>query len=151
MDVMTSGFDAQLRRAVEANRNWRAVARALGLKGDSASVVRTLKGRAARLDLDTSHFTNQRRWSDDQLRQAVVDSTSWAEVLGYLGVVDNVADRARAKGHAARLDSLDLFFIVLGDGNLYLIPMAAIAGRTQIYPHNYARYRVGDASSLFAL
>jgi hypothetical protein len=43
---------------------------------------------------------------------------------------------------------LDLFFIVLGDGSLYLIPMAAVAGRTQIYPHNYTPYRVGDAGSL---
>ncbi|WBQ08534.1 hypothetical protein [Kribbella sp. CA-293567] len=246
--------NTQLRKAVAASRTWRAVARTLGLKATSASVVRTLKGDAARLQLDTSHFTNQRRWSDDQLRAAVTGSACWSEVLGAFGVEDNAADRIRVKGHAARLGlgyehleaarsatagdppvwqtgrlealrtaapaiamawfalrgcpvalpvepqlydllvttaagvqrvqvkscarpdgkgrwqigigrrpyvldksarkvpyepgSLDLFFVVLGDGSIYVIPMSALAGRVQIYPHNYTRYRVGDASSL---
>jgi hypothetical protein len=248
MDCTGNELDAQLRKAVEANQTWRAVARALGMKGTSASVVRTLKQHATRLGLDTSHFTNRRRWSDEQLREAVRSSHSWDEVLSRVGAVDNVADRARVKGHAARLgadyahlevaaessavdvlsgpgqpgmlraaapaiamawfalrghpvalpaepqvydllvtmsrgiqrvqvkscaqpdgrgrwqigigrrpyvldksarkvpydpDSLDLFFIVLGDGSLYLIPMAAVAGRTQIYPHNYTRTASG--------
>lgn len=249
-----SWSDAQLRKAVEDSKSWRAVARALGLKATSASVIRTIKSRAGRLGTDTSHFTNQRRWSDDQLREAVVSSTCWSEVLARLGAVDDAGDRLRVKGQAARLgldyahlaapelqavdggefgrpgkletlrvaapsiamawfalrgypvglpvepqvydllvttekgiqrvqvksctrpeaqgrwqvgigrrpyvmdksarkvpydpDSLDLFFIVLGDGSIFLIPIAALAGRTQIYAHNYTPYRVGDASSL---
>ncbi|WP_026162448.1 group I intron-associated PD-(D/E)XK endonuclease [Kribbella catacumbae] len=249
-----SWSDAQLRKAVEGSLTWRAVARLLGLKANSAGVIRTIKRHADRLGLDASHFTGQRRWSDGQMREAVPFSTSWAEVLTRLGVADNAASRVRVKGHAARLgvsyehlmtpdvpspedaffvrpgqlemlrvaapavamawfalrgcpvalpvepqvydllvttekgiqrvqvksctqrdgkgrwvvgigwrpyvldktaakvpydpDSLDLFFILLGDGSIFLVPIAALAGRTQIYAHNYTPYRVGDASSL---
>src|SRR5439155_7867205 len=45
-------------------------------------------------------------------------------------------------------DSIDLFFIVLGDGSIYVIPSVVLAGRTGISADNYAPYRVGDASSL---
>ena len=248
-----SWSDAQLRKAIEDSQSWRAVARALGLKGASAGVIRTVKRHAARLDLDSSHFTGQRRWSDGQLREAVTGSTGWAEVLVSLGVVDSAEDRVRVKGHAVRLgldcthlktpdlpsvngvvfsepgrpemlrtaapalamawfalrgcatalpvepevydllvttakgiqrvqvktcarpdgkgrwsvevgrrpyvldksagkmpydpDLLDLFFIVLGDGSIYLIPSSVLAGRVRIYANSYAPYRVGDASS----
>lgn len=254
MDGLGDGRDAQLRKAIENSTSWRAVARTLGLKATSASVVRTIKARANRIGADTSHFTNQRRWTDDQLREAVTRATCWPEVLTELGVVDNPGDRLRVRGNAARLgldyahlaaaeptaadgavagspdklealrvaapsiamawfalrgcpvslpvepqvydllvmaeegiqrvqvksctrpdakgrwqvgvgrrpyvldksarkvpydpDSLDQFFVVLGDGSLFLIPIAAVAGRTQIYAHNYLSYRVGDASSL---
>jgi hypothetical protein len=246
--------DAQLRDAVERSQSWRAVARALGLKGTSAGVIRTVKRHAKRLGLDASHFTGQRRWSDQQLREAVLRSTCWAEVILGLGVVDNAEYRVRVKGHATRLgldythlkmphlpsltgevfsepvqptmlrtaapamamawfalrgcavalpvepqeydllvttkkgiqrvqvksstlrdaagrwsvgvgrrpytldksagkmpydpESLDLFFIVVGDGSIYLIPSAVLAGRVRIYVESYAPYRVGDASSL---
>ncbi|TCC32742.1 group I intron-associated PD-(D/E)XK endonuclease [Kribbella speibonae] len=45
-------------------------------------------------------------------------------------------------------DDIDLFFIVLGDGHLYVIPSSVLAGRTSIYADTYTAYRVGDASSL---
>ncbi|HEY0689761.1 MAG TPA: hypothetical protein VGD71_12050 [Kribbella sp.] len=44
--------DAQLRDAVEESQSWRAVARALGLKGTSAGVIRTVKRHAKRLGLE---------------------------------------------------------------------------------------------------
>jgi hypothetical protein len=97
-----SWSDAQLREAIEGSQSWRAVARALGLKDTSASAVRTIKRHTARLELDVSHFTGQRRWSDRQLREAVVASTCWAEVMTALGVADNGPDRVRVKGHATR-------------------------------------------------
>jgi hypothetical protein len=246
--------DEQLRVAVEGNHSWRAVACALGLKGTSAGVVRTIKRHASRLELDTSHFTGQRRWSDTKLRQVMLGATCWADVLTGLGVVDNAENRVRVKGHSARLrldtthlktphapptggdqfaqsfrpemlryaasavamawfslrgcavalptepqeydllvttakgiqrvqvktcaardskgrwqvgvgrrpyvldksagkmpydpDSLDLFFILLGDGSIYLIPSHVLAGRVGIDAAAYAPYRVGDASSL---
>lgn len=83
--------------------SWRGVARALGLKGTSAGVIRTVKRHATRLELDSSHFTGQRAWSDSRLRQAVPTATCWADVLAALGVIDNGANRARVKGHAIRL------------------------------------------------
>ena len=243
--------DAQLCEAVKSSPSWRAVARALGLKNTSTGAIRR---HAARLALDTSHFTGQRRWSDQQLRAAVAGASCWADVIVSLGIVDNGAERVRVKGHAVRLgldcthlksplaqpaptevfreqvrpemlryaaaplamawftlrgcavalpvepqeydllvttpegvqrvqvkscvarnsrgywnvgigrrpyvldrtagklpydpDSIDLFFIVLGDGGIYVIPSAVLAGRTGISADNYTAYRVGDASSL---
>jgi hypothetical protein len=246
--------DAQLRKAVEDNRSWRAVARALGLKGTSAGVIRSIKRHALRLELDAGHFTGQRRWTDGELRQAVQGSTCWSEVFVSLGISDNGSERVRIKGHAVRLDldcshlktphrlsmtgqvfdqpvrpemlsaaapgiamawfamrgcavalpvepqlydllvttpdgiqrvqikssarpdsrgrwqvgvgrrpysldksagkmpydpdSLDLFFIVLGNGSIYLIPSSVLAGRVQIDGDSYLPYRVGDASGV---
>jgi hypothetical protein len=45
-------------------------------------------------------------------------------------------------------ESIDLFFIVLGDGGIYVIPSSVLAGRTSISAASYTPYRVGDASSL---
>lgn len=45
-------------------------------------------------------------------------------------------------------ESIDLFFIVLGDGSVYVIPSAVLAGRVAISAESYAPYRAGDASSL---
>ena len=45
-------------------------------------------------------------------------------------------------------DTIDLFFIVLGDGSMLVIPSSVLAGRIRIYAETYAPYRVGDASSL---
>lgn len=47
-------------------------------------------------------------------------------------------------------DSLDLFFVVDGDGAIYLLPSCVVAGRTRISIRGYAQYLVGDASSLLA-
>ncbi|NEA30830.1 hypothetical protein [Streptomyces sp. SID13031] len=249
-----SWSDAQLRKAVEDNRSWRAVARALGLKDTSAGVIRTIKRHALRLELDSEHFTGQRRWTDGQLREALLGSTCWSEVFVSLGISDSGQDRVRIKGHAVRLDldcshlktphrasmtgevfdqpvqpemlsaaapgiamawfamrgcavalpvepqlydllvttkdgiqrvqiktgvrangrgrwsvgvgrrpylldksagkmpydpdSLDLFFIVLGDGSIYVIPSSVLAGRVGIYVDTYLPYRVGDASGV---
>jgi hypothetical protein len=246
--------DDQLRLAVKSSPSWRAVARALDLKGTSAGTIRVIKRHAARLELDTSHFTGQRRWSDQRLREVVPGASCWAEVLTGLGATDDTANRARVKGHAVRLgvdyshlksplaqptptevfdepvrpemlrysaaalamawftlrgcavalpiepqeydllvttskgvqrvqvkscasrngrgywdvgigrrpyvldktaskmpydpESIDLFFIVLGDGSIYVIPSDVLAGRTSISADSYTPYRVGDASSL---
>lgn len=246
--------DDELREAVRSSSSWRAVSRALGLKGTSAGTVRVLKRHAVRLELDTSHFTGQRRWSDQQLREAVAAASCWADVLTGIGVIDNGGNRVRIKGYAVRLgldcthlksphgtatpveifdepvrpemlrysaaalamawftlrgcavalpiepqeydllvttskgiqrvqvkscasrngrgywdvgigrrpyvldksagkmpydpDSIDLFFIVLGDGGIYLIPSSVLAGRVSISAESYTPYRVGDASSL---
>jgi len=246
--------DEQLRQAVKDNVSWRAVARALGLKGTSAGTVRAIRRHATRLGLSTTHFTGQRRWSDGHLREAVAKSGSWTAVLAYLGASDDSGNRVRVKGHAVRMgldcahltrlqaapkpdevfnqpvrpeslrtaasalamawfglrgcavalpvepeeydllvttakgiqrvqvkscaarngkgnwhvrigrrpyvldksaskmpydpDSLDQFFIVLGDGSIYVIPSSVLAGLTSIHADNYAQYKVGDASSL---
>jgi PD-(D/E)XK nuclease superfamily protein len=45
-------------------------------------------------------------------------------------------------------EAIDLFFIVDGDLQLYLIPSAVLGGRIRINLNAYGAYRVGDASSL---
>ncbi|WP_133801330.1 group I intron-associated PD-(D/E)XK endonuclease [Kribbella caucasensis] len=248
--------DDQLRQAVADNKSWRAVARAVGLKGTSAGTIRSLQRHTTRLELNTSHFTGQRQWSDPQLRAVMLRATCWADVLAGLGVADIPQNRVRMKGHAVRLgldcthlrttdlpssasdvfsepaqpemlrtaapalamawfamrgcavalpvepqvydllvttakgiqrvqvkscarqdskghwsveigrrpyvldksagkmpydpDDIDLFFIVLGDGSIYLMPSSVLGGRVRIYAETYAPYRVGDASSLLA-
>jgi PD-(D/E)XK endonuclease len=216
-------------------------------------VIRTIKRVAARLDLDSSHFTGQRRWSDLQLRDAVPRATTWAELLRLLGVHDDSTGRSSVKAHAIRLrldtshlqaatpepaldpgmtqvelsmlsaaagsiamawftlrgmsvavpaepevydllvtidgriqrvqvksttcqtktgrwevgvgrrpyvldksagktpydpELIDYFFVVAGDGRLFLIPSLVLAGRVRVYVDTYARYLVGDAASL---
>ncbi len=66
-----------------------------------------VRRRALALGLDTSHFTGQRTWSDEKLRQAVASSDSWTEVLRRLDINDNEDARIIVRGHAARL-SLDV-------------------------------------------
>lgn len=94
--------DDALRRAVADSSSWRAVLRHLGLKGTSTSVSRSVKAHAARLQLDSSHFTGQRRWSEDDLSKAVAASRSWAEVVAALGLHGG-SSAATLKGHAVRL------------------------------------------------
>jgi hypothetical protein len=103
-----SWTDFQLISAVAKSRSWRGVLRELGLCATSAGSIRIVKRNAARLGLDTSHFTGQRRWSDPELRRALVSSYSWRELFSELGLAhDSTDDRIRIKAHAARL-GLDL-------------------------------------------
>jgi PD-(D/E)XK endonuclease len=70
----------------------------------SAGAIRIVRRHAIRLELDTSHFRGKRRWSDDQLRNAVADGKSWDEVLVSLGLSTNSGNaRTFIKSHAIRL------------------------------------------------
>ena len=78
--------DAQLVEAIRASRSWRGVLRALGLSATSAAAMRSVRVQANRLELDYSHFTGQRRWTDPQLVAAIASATSWTEVAETLGL-----------------------------------------------------------------
>lgn len=47
-------------------------------------------------------------------------------------------------------DEIDYFFIIDGDGAVYLVPSRVLGGRTGINVGAYKQFIVGDASSLFA-
>lgn len=82
--------------------------RELGLCVTSAGSIRVVKRRVALLELDTSHFTGQRTWSDAALKRAVVHAYSWDELLAGIGAKSRSGDeRIRVKAHALRL-GLDL-------------------------------------------
>jgi hypothetical protein len=100
--------DSQLAAAVAVSRSWRGVMRELSLNSTSAGAIRVVRRHANRLALDVSHFTGQRRWSDEQLRQAVANAGTWREVFSDLGLTPGGGDeRTRIKAHAIRL-GLDL-------------------------------------------
>ncbi|KXP06227.1 hypothetical protein HWD35_00145 [Tsukamurella tyrosinosolvens] len=77
--------DEQLIAAVASASSWRAVMRELGLKATSSGAIRSVRERADALGLAYVHFGRQRSWTDDELRQAVAESVSWAEVADKLG------------------------------------------------------------------
>jgi hypothetical protein len=60
--------------AVASSRSWRGVLRALGRPSQSAGVQRAIRRQADELEIDHSHFTGQRRWSDRQLIDTVTPS-----------------------------------------------------------------------------
>ena len=78
--------------------------RALGLKGTSAYGIRIVRRHAERLRLDASHLRGKRRWSDDELRQAVAECKSWEEVALRLGLSTGSGSvLPHLKSHAVRL------------------------------------------------
>lgn len=59
--------------------------------------------------------------------------------------------RSQTAGHAPYdPDAIDFYFVITGDGALYLLPSHVLAGRTRVYIDSYRTYLVGDASSLLA-
>ncbi|MFL6174123.1 MAG: group I intron-associated PD-(D/E)XK endonuclease [Marmoricola sp.] len=96
--------DGQLAAAVEASTSWRGVLRALGLKGDSAGSMRAARRRADELAVRYTHFTGQRRWSDDDLRKSVAASSSWSQAADLLGLRSASGETLTSiRGHAFRL------------------------------------------------
>jgi cysteinyl-tRNA synthetase len=78
--------------------------RELGLNATSAGAIRIVRRHSVRLGLDTSHFRGKRRWSDAQLRRAVSEAHSWADVVTSLGLEENGGGmRTHVKSHAIRL------------------------------------------------
>jgi hypothetical protein len=78
--------------------------RALGLKTTSAGQIRVVRRHAEGLKLDASHFRGKRRWSDDQLRQAVAECGSWEEVTIRLGLSTASGNvQPHIKSHTVRL------------------------------------------------
>jgi hypothetical protein len=66
--------------------------------------MRSVRARAERLDLDFSHFTGQRRWSDRQLANAVAAADNWHQVIVALGLTSATGgDRDALRAHALRL------------------------------------------------
>jgi hypothetical protein len=94
--------DEQLVSAIATARSWRGVLRCLGLAATSASAMRSVRRHAERLGLDHSHFTGQRRWTDQQLAEAVATSSTWTQVAETLGLTGG-SSTTTIRGHAVRL------------------------------------------------
>jgi len=99
-----SWSDEQLPDAIAAATSWRGVMRALGLNPSNGGTTKTIRPRAARLGLDSSHFRGNRSWSDAILRQAITESRTWDEILTRLGLSPTAGgERTLIKAHALRL------------------------------------------------
>ncbi|WP_131805729.1 hypothetical protein [Mycolicibacterium celeriflavum] len=88
--------------AVRASHSWRGVLRNLGLSATSSAAMRSVRLHADRLGLDYSHFTGQRRWTDEQLVTAIGSAKSWTQVAELLGLVGG-SSTPTIRGHAVRL------------------------------------------------
>ncbi|ANC30282.1 group I intron-associated PD-(D/E)XK endonuclease [Isoptericola dokdonensis] len=102
MTRQRSYVDEDLRRAVAESRSWRGVLGSLGLAGTSSGAIRSVRARADHLGLDYGHFVGQRRWTEEQLRAAVANATTWTQAADGIGLIGRVGV-ATAKGHATRL------------------------------------------------
>jgi hypothetical protein len=77
--------DEDLRRAIDSSRSFRMVAIKLGSPGSRRGAER----RARELGIDTSHFKRwdkPTKWNEQDLRTAVTESRSVAQVLHRLGL-----------------------------------------------------------------
>ncbi len=84
------------------------------------------------------------------MRVQVKTTTSKHKDDGWMVGVGHHPDTHSKKGYvlAYSPDEIDLFFIISGDMEMYLIPSRAIAGRVKILLRTYRKYIVGDAHGL---
>jgi hypothetical protein len=93
--------EEQLRTAVAANRSWRGVLRALGLK--SSSFGPRLRSACNELEIDYSHFRSILA-TDARLREVITSSTDWPSALTQLGYAKGSGTaRATVRKHCNRL------------------------------------------------
>ena len=106
-----------------------------------------------------------RTWTDEQLRTAVCDANTWAEVSRRLGLpapgkttrgttvgITNVQHGLTESPSSGKYSGrrpytkaeIDLFFIFTGTGALYLIPIDAVEGMRHLALERYAKYRLPE-------
>ena len=96
--------DSDLITAVEGSRTLQEVLTKIGLYARSGGNRAFINEHIRRLKLDTSHFgyVRPRKWSDDDLRQAVLRSLNISEVPLHLGIRVG-GNLAGVKSHIQRL------------------------------------------------
>lgn len=77
--------------------------RELGYVTTNGHVAERLRRQADELDLSYAHFTGQRTWTDDQLRDALSRSTTWVDVFRLLGLSGGRSAGITIKARATRL------------------------------------------------
>jgi hypothetical protein len=64
--------------------------------------MRSVRAHSDRLELDYTHFTGQRRWTNQDLAEAINAATTWTQVAEALGLVGG-SSMTTIRGHAVRL------------------------------------------------
>ncbi len=100
-----SWTDDDLRHALDGARSWADVKRALGLGPTGNADL--LRRRCHELGLSTDHLPRRgeqpRRWTDDELRQAVAEATNLAGVFRRLRLAVGGSAWRRMQEHIRRL------------------------------------------------
>lgn len=92
----------ELRDAITRSKSWRGVMRELGYATTAGRLTVRLRNHAEELGINFSHFQGK-SYTEDQLRQAVASSTTWAGVMTALGKTHGNGTAA-ARTVAERLD-----------------------------------------------
>src|SRR4051794_37763232 len=103
--------DDELRTAVAASRTLNEICRRLGLTAGGATQT-SLRRHITRLGIDTTHLPMmvegrpraRRSWTDDDLRQAVRESSSMAAVMRRLGYQPSGGMHRFISAHVRRLE-----------------------------------------------
>jgi hypothetical protein len=108
-----------------------------------------LRGFTAAFPVEPTVFDLLASTPEGVKRVQVKTSTQWNKT----GWQVTVGRRPHSAGNKAPLvpydpDEIDLFFIVDGDLNIYLIPSRVIAGRTSILLRVYDQYIVGNVKEM---
>ncbi|MGH3388836.1 MAG: group I intron-associated PD-(D/E)XK endonuclease [Actinomadura sp.] len=80
-------------------------------------------------------------------KRVQVKSTTRFSNNGWQASVSHRPDKDR-KREPYSPDDVDLFFVIDGDMNLYLVPIEAVGGRIAISLRSYENFRVGNARSM---
>ncbi len=101
----------------------------------------TLRGCAVALPIEPQAYDLLVTTSDG-IQRVQVKSCASRNAKGYwhvgIGRRPYVLDKSASK-MPYDPESIDLFFIVLGDGSIYVIPSSVLAGRVGISAENYRR------------
>ncbi len=162
---------------------WTQVAETLGLAGGSSTT--TIRGHAARLELDTAHLASTKKprppvgllgpQRANLARAGSLMAAAWFELCGHsvswplepcrydlLVWTGTTAERIQVKTTTVKSgtswtvwiskagkerktydpEEIDHFFVIDGDLNYYLIPVAAVGGLMAIQLSAYRDYRV---------
>jgi hypothetical protein len=108
-----------------------------------------LRGCSSSIPIEPTHY-DLLVSAPDGIKRIQVKTTTFN---GKDGWVVQVARRPYSAGNQARLipydtKSLDFFFILDGELNVYLIPCEVIAGRVTLVLRCYTAYIVGNAAGL---
>jgi hypothetical protein len=97
--------DRQLRDAIAAHATWSDVCRTLGLTPRGGATA-ALRRRCEELGLDHRHLDgpwSRRRWTDEQLAEAVAETTNLRQVFGMLGLKVGGGSWMSIQDHIRRL------------------------------------------------
>jgi hypothetical protein len=145
--------DAEIQAAIAEADSWAAVTARLNIESDAGLAL--VKGHAARIGADTAHLPATSRASNTDGMAPTLDQVTTAAGIRRVQVKTTrtragdswkvYLSTTRGERRTYGPDEIDDFFIVDGDLNYYLIPVAAVGGLHAIHLNAYGQYRQASA------